>query len=261
MKKEKDQNVAVAPNKKMSLTPVTSVIIVLGIFIVSQIVAANIVFIAGYINGMRDSEILEWLENSTIAMFATYLFVTATGIAFIQIVINKISGFSWSNLGLKRPKRRDALYALAGYGWYLPIYIVAAVVVSNVLPSVDLSQKQNVGFNTLASGPELLIIGISLIILPALYEELLFRGVLFVGLRSKLSFLLSAVIISALFAAAHLQWSADAPLLWAAAIDTFILSMILVYLKEKTGSLWPCIGLHAIKNSVAFVVLFVFKVA
>jgi membrane protease YdiL (CAAX protease family) len=36
--------------------------------------------------------------------------------------------------------------------------------------------------------------------------------------------------------------------------------MVLAYLREKTGSLWPPIGLHALKNFVAFMALFVFKV-
>jgi membrane protease YdiL (CAAX protease family) len=62
-----------------------------------------------------------------------------------------------------------------------------------------------------------------------------------------------------LFAAAHLQWGSGAPLLWVAAIDTFVLSMVLSTLREKTGSLWSAIGLHAIKNGVAFTLLFVLR--
>jgi len=45
--------------------------------------------------------------------------------------------------------------------------------------------------------------------------------------------------------------------LYIAALDTFILSLVLIYLREKTGSLWASITLHAVKNGVAFMALFV----
>ena len=41
-----------------------------------------------------------------------------------------------------------------------------------------------------------------------------------------------------------------------AAATAFVLSLVLIYLREKTGSLWASITLHAIKNGVAFVALF-----
>ena len=243
---------------KPSLTPVIAILGVLIIFILSQILAANVISIVGSTQGLRGDELLNWLDRSTVARFSMYLLVVISGLAMIHLLVRK-TNLKWADIGLIRLRWKDLLYALAGYGWYLPIYIVLAVVISNIFPVINLSQKQDVGFNTFATGADLVIIGFSLIILPAFYEEVLFRGVLFTGLRRKLSPIVSALILSVLFAIAHLQWSADAPLLWSAAIDTFVLSLILAYLREKTNSLWPCIGLHAIKNSVAFVVLFVFK--
>ena len=35
-------------------------------------------------------------------------------------------------------------------------------------------------------------------------------------------------------------------------------NLVLIYLREKTGSLWASITLHACKNGVAFAALFVF---
>jgi membrane protease YdiL (CAAX protease family) len=60
-----------------------------------------------------------------------------------------------------------------------------------------------------------------------------------------------------LFAVAHLQFGSGAPLLWIAAIDTFVLSLFLIYLKDKTDSLWAPILLHMLKNFIAFMALFV----
>jgi membrane protease YdiL (CAAX protease family) len=50
-------------------------------------------------------------------------------------------------------------------------------------------------------------------------------------------------------------------LLYIAGLDTFILSLFLIYLREKTDGLWASMALHALKNGVAFVALFVLHVA
>jgi membrane protease YdiL (CAAX protease family) len=45
--------------------------------------------------------------------------------------------------------------------------------------------------------------------------------------------------------------------LWIGAVDTFTLSLVLVSLREITGNLWAGISLHAAKNGIAFILLFV----
>ncbi len=61
----------------------------------------------------------------------------------------------------------------------------------------------------------------------------------------------AAILTSIMFAAAHMQWNV--------AVDTFALSLALCYLVEKSDSILPSIVLHALKNSVAFTVLFLVK--
>lgn len=72
--------------------------------------------------------------------------------------------------------------------------------------------------------------------------------------------LTAAVITSIIFASAHLEFGSGAPLLWAAALDTFTLSLVLIYLRQSRDSLMPAIMLHMLKNSVAFMILFIFAV-
>jgi membrane protease YdiL (CAAX protease family) len=67
----------------------------------------------------------------------------------------------------------------------------------------------------------------------------------------------AVILTSLIFASAHLPEGGAAGLLYIAALDTFILSLVLIYLREKTGGLWASITLHAIKNGIAFVALFV----
>ena len=86
------------------------------------------------------------------------------------------------------------------------------------------------------------------------------RGLLYSSLKKAMPIAGAAVITSLIFAAAHLPEGGAAGPLYVAAIDTFILSLVLVYLREKTGSLWSSITLHSFKNGVAFVLLFVLHI-
>jgi membrane protease YdiL (CAAX protease family) len=62
----------------------------------------------------------------------------------------------------------------------------------------------------------------------------------------------AAIITSTLFGLLHGQANV--------AIDTFVLSMVMVYAYEsRKNNLWVPVLIHATKNLVAFVVLFVLK--
>ena len=67
---------------------------------------------------------------------------------------------------------------------------------------------------------------------------------------------MSALATSALFATPHLFESGSGGLLWIAGLDTFVLSLVLCYLRERTGRLWAGVGVHMLKNSIAFVSLY-----
>lgn len=242
------------------LTPLRAVIASIGIYLASQIIAIYLVAAYGFANGETTDSIDAWLENSASAMFAVYSLIAAIAVLTIGLIIRRGSQ-TWASIGLKKARLKDVLYAVVGYGYYLPLYFAVSILVGILFPVIDFEQQQQLGFGTSVSGLSLVAVFASLVVLPPLYEEILARGLLYTGLRSKLKFLPAALVTSGLFAAAHLQWGNETPLLWAAAIDTFVLSMVLVTLREKTGSLWPAIGLHAIKNFVAFMLLFVFKVS
>ncbi len=142
---------------------------------------------------------------------------------------------------------------------YTPLYYVVYMIMSRVaqaavglLPNVDLQQKQDFGLES-NSPWQLLLIFLALVILPPLCEEVLFRGLLYRTFKKPFGKIAAAIIISLLFGAAHGQWNV--------ATDTFVLSLMLIYLLEKTNSLWPSIALHFFKNAVAFLLVFVFHVS
>jgi membrane protease YdiL (CAAX protease family) len=61
------------------------------------------------------------------------------------------------------------------------------------------------------------------------------------------------VVTSLLFGMAHLQSGENASLIWSAALDTFVLSLILVYLRETTGALYAGVLVHSLNNLIAFI--------
>jgi membrane protease YdiL (CAAX protease family) len=147
---------------------------------------------------------------------------------------------------------------------FTPLYYISYLVIVSVagalVPALNVDQAQELGFNPIGTG-ELILTFISLVILPPIVEETLMRGFLYTSLKKRLTKVNAALITSVIFAAAHLQFGSGAPLLWVAAIDTFVLSLFLVYLREKTGSLWASMTLHALKNGVAFASLFIFHLS
>jgi membrane protease YdiL (CAAX protease family) len=84
----------------------------------------------------------------------------------------------------------------------------------------------------------------------------LVRGYLYSGLRKSWKFLPALLVTSLLFGLAHLQLGSGAAVLWAAGVDTFTLSLVLVYLRETTGALYAGMLVHSLNNLIAFGVHF-----
>lgn len=139
--------------------------------------------------------------------------------------------------------------SLAGFIVYAILSSLLLYLAVTYIPGFDGGETQNIGFTSLGSRYEYLLAFVTLVILAPVAEEVIFRGYLYGNLRKYAPFWLSAVIVSGLFGLVHGQWNV--------AIDTFALSLILCSLREISGSLWPSILLHMIKNSVAFYLVFI----
>ncbi len=240
--------------------PVVAILVTLGIFFGGQLLGGLTVSILPGLLGWSNKQISTWFSSSTIGQFL--LIATIQLVTFLLLYwFIRYRRSSLTAIGLTKPRLRDVGYALAGLAAYFPAYILTVVVLTRLIPSLNVDQPQQIGFQGASTSPELLLVFIALVVLPPLIEEMLTRGFLFSGLRSKLPILAAALLTSLVFAMPHLQIGSGEPLLWVAFIDTFILSMVLVYLRVKSGGLWASIGLHAIKNGIAFVALFVLRIA
>ncbi len=91
------------------------------------------------------------------------------------------------------------------------------------------------------------------VVIAPLAEEVLFRGVVFAGLRDRWGQLAGILVSSGLFALVHLSAYQFVPV--------FILGMLLAVLASSTRSIWPSILCHALFNASGVAMLYLLRAA
>lgn len=86
------------------------------------------------------------------------------------------------------------------------------------------------------------------VLIAPLYEELIFRGVIFPCLIKRVGLPSAITVTSIVFALIHFHIPSIFPL--------FLLSAILCLAYWRTGTLWVSIGIHAVYNGMSIILLF-----
>jgi CAAX protease family protein len=137
-------------------------------------------------------------------------------------------------------------------GWaalgMVSFYVVAAVYTALVSPDAEQTVAQDLGADQGTFG--LIAAGFMVICIAPFAEEFFFRGFFYRALRSKYSVIVAALIDGALFGIIHYDFSGADALLITPPLALLGFVFCLVY--EKTGSLWPVVGLHAFNNAIAY---------
>jgi membrane protease YdiL (CAAX protease family) len=156
---------------------------------------------------------------------------------------------SRGNMGLGRMMEwKDIAIGVAGVILYF-LLAMGALALLKLIPGANLDQAQELGL-TQVYGASRMMVFVVLVIITPFVEELLFRGLLYGGLRMRqLPVWAAALIVSVLFGVAHGQLNVG--------VDVFCLSLVACYARELTGSIWAGIVLHMIKNGIAFAIVFV----
>lgn len=155
----------------------------------------------------------------------------------------KVTGFN------RLPNSSDLMPFVYGVLAYYGIGLVVMTAMGLFVPESYLTQPQNLGISGNVVWLDLISIFVLYCVITPVCEELIFRGFLQYKVEHNLGFWPAAIIVSVLFAVAHGQLNA--------AITTFILSMVACCQRRKTGSIWSGIGLHAVVNIVATILVFV----
>lgn len=177
------------------------------------------------------------------------LYALVLGVVVLPIWIMFGRRYVGKILGVDRTPLRSIWWMPAALWFtYMAVTIFVAFGLSFV-PGFNSDERQQVGFENLQHLYEYVLAFVALVIVPPIAEELLFRGYLFGRLRERWGFWVTTATVSAVFGLVHLQWNVG--------VDVAILSIFLCYLREKTGTVWAGMILHALKNSLAYFVLFI----
>ena len=168
------------------------------------------------------------------------------GVAFVTaaILFARLSGpVAARHFGL-RPTSWGAAIV-----WAIVAYVIFVVFsfgwdqIVDLEDSDDLLKELGVDESTVA----LVASAFLVCVVAPLVEEFFFRGFFYAALRNWRGPLLAAVLTGVLFGAIHLGSSPAEALLPLA-----LLGGLLCLVYEKTGSLYPCVAMHAINNCLAF---------
>lgn len=241
--------------------PITAIVLTIVAFLGSQIIGALLfgavlLLVPGF-RGLSGAEMEAKVTADHWLYLALIVLIESLAITIIWIAMKR-RAILLSRLGLGQFRGSYVWKAVLGYGAVVVFNIVVFACISLVFPHLDISQKQDLGVDTAATGETLLPMFIALVLIPPLVEEFIMRGFLFANLRARLSFTWSAIIVSLLFGLAHITQT-DNGLFWSGAVSFFVLSMVLCYLRERTKSLWPGVGVHMLQNGIAFILLYIVK--
>lgn len=238
-----------------SLGPPWQVVLnTVGAFLFSQLIAVFLVSIGYGLTHPHTHNTADAINNSIAAQF--FFVLLAEGLAALfTIWLVRRRGLNLGAIGLgRRPRIMDARLAVLGFLSVYALLVIANLIIGIFSPQIN-NQKQNLGFNNISTGSQNILAFLALVIVPPLGEEPLVRGFLYSGLRRWWRFWPAALATSFLFGIAHLEFGSGGPLVWGAAIDTFLLSIILVFLRERTGALYAGMAVHMLNNLIAFFVV------
>lgn len=188
-----------------------------------------------------------------------FLLIAAAETLTIWLVYIYLKRFrlNLSFIGLKKPKLYHPLLGVLAVPLYYLLFGVLIFIATRLFPGLNVSQKQELGFDNVVGVPEKILTFLGLVIFAPLAEEIVFRGFLYKTLRKTMPIWVATLVTSVLFGAGHLAEGGSSGPLYVGAIQTFSLSLVLVWLYQKTGNLWAGIVLHASNNLIAFIFLFV----
>jgi membrane protease YdiL (CAAX protease family) len=164
---------------------------------------------------------------------------------------------TWQELGLRALPLGYALRMGLGFG---VAGFVFTAIVELLLSRVGLrpNQMEQFGF-VLSEGPlalaVLLILGAGVV---PFVEELFFRGFLFGMYRKRQPMWVAYLASSVLFTLLHIDPTRmNAPQIAGLAVGVFLLAMLLAWLYQHTGSLFPGILAHAVNNATSLTLFYV----
>src|SRR5690349_1386386 len=192
------------------------------------------------------SQMQEWAMQPHVVAWSVYstIFAHLLTIALCWMVVTRMRQQPFlESLGWNWAGHSPFYWLLIALGLY-GVIIAANILFSHVLP-----EKKPPFAELLEKGLQVRIAVALLASFSApLVEEMIYRGVLFSGLRKRFSAVTTVVLVTVLFAGVHVPqyWGA-----WASIAGLVTLSLMLTIVRAQSKSLLPCIVIHFLNNAVA----------
>ncbi len=171
----------------------------------------------------------------------------AASITLTVVAVQLLRRTGLSFLPLHWPRRGLAVIAASVLGLLVLASVGGAIVYHFDRPAFETDMRP---FADLARTRAMWLLFAAAALGAPLAEELLFRGLLFTGLRaSPLGFAGAALISSVLWTAMHANYSPYGLAL------VFSIGLFLAVIREKTGSLVPSMAAHAVYNGLIVLAL------
>jgi len=129
------------------------------------------------------------------------------------------------------------------YVGFIPIFLIVVILNARLMSAINYAPPipPVLGFILNTRNPWIISLFILQVGLVAPFvEELFFRGFMYNALKKRLNMFSAIVITSAVFALVHTELMHFIPIAF--------LSFLLVYVYEKTGSLFAAVVIHSIHN-------------
>lgn len=187
--------------------------------------------------------------NSNIWYLAAYSLVMGISYVVLYLVYNKANRIDYKaiNLNFKMPWHTYLIIAAIGIVSLFGVQYFISMI-DNLLQAIGYPLNSGSIVNPTDAGTFILAV-IVLAVIPAITEELLFRGVILNGLRGRFGDIGAIFMSALLFALMHQSFQQ--------LIYPFILGSIMAYIVLRTGSLVSSMIVHFINNFLVIMFAFI----
>ncbi len=179
-----------------------------------------------------------------ILLLGQYVLVAVACLTLILHRVNRRSQRPLISLGLRmRNGWRMAVTGAGGYGTFLAALMLAALALRGLVgDAVPLGQAGEPLMGSVDTAGEILIYFLLACVLAPIFEEIVFRGYVYAGLRRVASPRWAMLLGGLIFASVHMN-----P---AAMVIITLIGILLCYLYERTRSLLPGMVAHSLHNAL-----------
>lgn len=192
--------------------------------------------------GLATGWIASWWPHERILLYVNG-FLTQLMFLLLLWILGRVRNWKWSDYGWKKidlSKFQGSVLKVYGLTWIVNILYSVFLFQKGIMPpDTDVYTKLLGHATPLTFILNLILAGI----LAPIFEETLFRGVIFRGLQSYLGKWTSAILSALVFSGLHFQAYGFFP--------RFVLGLALAYLYDKHKSLYPSMAMHSLNNVVA----------